>query len=591
MAGTDLAAIPAKHGVRMSIIGGLSNAISGIDAGKKALETISNNVSNVNTPGYARKVTEQTARAYAGAGGGVEVTNIRRQVDEFLQHSLRHSTSDKARAETYATYAESLETALGQPGQGNDLGVLAGRFRDAILRASATPADASLKRAVTDAAAALARALREAHAAAGKFRRQADDEIASSVTQVNAAAAEFVDINTQIRETRARGGGTGMLEDKRETILAKLGELVDYQTVDRGDGSFDLMLASGHMVDAKSTALLDFARSANMDGQISVAGTDVTGQIRSGKIRALLDARDALASNYMDDLDRFANLLSDEVNRIHNDATGVPGRASVVGSTVVDPAGQIDYGGNVRFFVISKEGRVLSTYDCAPTAPQTLADIAAGFSLAHATASVNGDRLQLSVDDQTSGATIGWVEISPATVALDGADTGKSLAHFLGLNNFLETVDGARDIDVRADIADNPALLSQGRLPAGVAAPELGSIVIGPSDGSTLTALVSRLDAPIVDAAGGSTDVPSSLVARGGALVARHAVTASNARSLADSQSLTFDQISARVSARSGVSIDQEMADLVLYQNAYNAAGRVLTVADQMYQLLTRIGS
>ena len=85
--------------------------------------------------------------------------------------------------------------------------------------------------------------------------------------------------------------------------------------------------------------------------------------------------------------------------------------------------------------------------------------------------------------------------------------------------------------------------------------------------------------------------MPISLIARSGALVSRHAVVATNARSASDAQQLILGQLGAKVSAGSGVSLDQEMAQLTVFQNAYNAAGRVLSVADQMYQMITRIGS
>lgn len=575
----------------MSIIGGLSNAISGLSAGKQALETISNNVSNVNTPGYARKVTELSVRAYVGGGGGgVRVDQITRQVDEFLQHTLRSSTSDNSRASTYAAYTESLESALGQPGQNNDIGVLTGQLRDALVRSATTPGDASLKGSVIDAANKLTKALRDAHAAATDLKRQADAEISSSITTVNNLVASLSEINKQIRETHARGADSGLLEDRRETMLDNLGRLVDYQTVDREDGSMDVILAGGHLVDDDGSKLLDFSTTLGMNGAITVGTTDVTSQIRSGKIRGLLDVRDALTSGYTSDLNNFATQLSDQINAIHNDGTGVPGRARIEGSTEVPAGSQLEYTGTLRFFVTSSDGRVLSTYDYSPAAPGTLDDLASGFSLQHATASVSNGKLSLTIDDISKGETISWVEVSPGTVIQDGTDSAKSLSQFLGLNDLLVSDGGAATLAVRSDIAADPLLLSQGRLPTGATPPALGSIVIGVSDGSTLTAIANKLATPSVDPANPNA-VPVSLIARSGALVSRHAVVATNARSASDAQQLILGQLSAKVSARSGVSLDQEMAQLTVFQNAYNAAGRVLSVADQMYQMLTRIGS
>jgi len=575
----------------MSIIGGLSNAISGLTAGKQALETISNNVSNVNTPGYARKVTELSVRAYVGGGGGgVRVDQITRQVDDYLQQSLRSSTSDNSRSSVYATYAESLEGALGQPGQSNDIGVLTGQLRDALVRSATTPGDASLKNSVVDAANKLTKALRDARTAATDLKRQADTEISTSISTVNTMVSGLSEINKQIRETRARGADSGLLEDRRETMLDSLGKLIDYQTVDRADGSFDIILAGGHLTQEDGSDLLSFSQTIGLNGAVKVGDTDVTSQIRSGKIRGLLDARDNLTSTYTTELDNFANLLADEVNAIHNDGTGVPGRATITGGTQVPTTAQLDYSGTLRFFVTSSDGRLLSTYDYSTSTPGTLSDLASGFSLRHATASVNNGKLNLAVDDLSSGATISWVEVAPGTVTFNGTDSGKSLSHFLGLNDFLVSDGTAANIGVRSDIDTNPSLISQGRLPAGTTPPALGSIIVGVSDGSTLTAIANKLAAPTIDPAHPAA-VAVSLIARSGALVSRHAVIATNARSASDAQQLILGQLGAKVSAGSGVSLDQEMAQLTVFQNAYNAAGRVLSVADQMYQMLTRIGS
>ncbi len=575
----------------MSIIGGLNNAISGLTAGKQALETISNNVSNVNTPGYARKVTELSVRAYTGGGGGgVRVEQITRQVDDYLQQSLRSSTSDTSRSSIYATYAESLESALGQPGQSNDIGVLTGQLRDALVRSATTPGDASLKSSVVDAANKLTKALRDARTAATDLKRQADTEISTSISTVNSMVEGLSGINKQIRETRARGADSGLLEDRRETMLDGLGKLIDYQTVDRGDGSFDIILAGGHLTDENGSNLLSFTQNIGLNGAVTVGNTDVTGQIRSGKIRGLLDVRDNLTSTYTADLDNFASQLAGEVNAIHNDGTGVPGRPVITGGTQVPATAQLDYSGTLRFFVTSSDGQVLSTYDYSTATPGTLSDLAAGLDLRHATATVSNGKLNLAVDDLSSGETISWVEVNPGTVTVDGADTGKSLSHFLGLNDFLVSAGNAANITVRADIAASPSLISQGRLPVGTTPPALGTIVVGVSDGSTLAAIANKLAAPTIDPAH-PTAVPISLIARSGALVSRHAVVATNARSASDAQQLILGQLGAKVSAGSGVSLDQEMAQLTVFQNAYNAAGRVLSVADQMYQMLTRIGS
>ena len=77
----------------MSISASLGNALSGLYAARSALDTISANVANANTVGYARKAVDLSARAdSSGAGGGVEVRSIVRFTDAFLPVSYTHVT-------------------------------------------------------------------------------------------------------------------------------------------------------------------------------------------------------------------------------------------------------------------------------------------------------------------------------------------------------------------------------------------------------------------------------------------------------------------------------------------------------------------
>ena len=140
----------------MSISSSLGNALSGLYAARAALDTISANVANANTVGYARKTVDLSVRADAGGAGGVEVRSIVRWTDAFLHDADVGASAEHGRSEAYATMASELDAALGEPGSGRDLSSLISKLRDAMTAATAAPQDVSKRRAVVDAADAVA---------------------------------------------------------------------------------------------------------------------------------------------------------------------------------------------------------------------------------------------------------------------------------------------------------------------------------------------------------------------------------------------------------------------------------------------------
>ena len=71
----------------MTLNGIMSAATSGLQVAQTGLRTVSDNIANVDTPGYIRKVADQTSVSYGGAGAGVTIAQIRLASDRFLQQA------------------------------------------------------------------------------------------------------------------------------------------------------------------------------------------------------------------------------------------------------------------------------------------------------------------------------------------------------------------------------------------------------------------------------------------------------------------------------------------------------------------------
>src|SRR5215467_3388205 len=99
----------------MSLGIALSNAVSGLQAAQAQLRAVSDNIANVNTPGYVRKVTDTAQRVVAGAGAGVEVLGVRRVTDQYLQMASLTAGSDSSRYDITSQFLDNAQSLFGDP--------------------------------------------------------------------------------------------------------------------------------------------------------------------------------------------------------------------------------------------------------------------------------------------------------------------------------------------------------------------------------------------------------------------------------------------------------------------------------------------
>src|ERR1700759_1697628 len=97
----------------------LSTATSGLMAAQTGLNTVSDNIANVNTPGYVRKTVDQQQLNVNGMGQGVQVTDVRRVTDQYLQLASLTAGSDSGRYDVYSQYLDNAQSLFGDPSSTN----------------------------------------------------------------------------------------------------------------------------------------------------------------------------------------------------------------------------------------------------------------------------------------------------------------------------------------------------------------------------------------------------------------------------------------------------------------------------------------
>lgn len=579
----------------MSLNIALFNALTGLQTNQAALQVTSNNVTNANTPGYTRKIVNQAHIAVAGQGAGVEIESIRRHVDEHLAKQLRTATSTLGSLGASDTYFQRIQDMFGTLSSDSSIGASITDLASQFEALAANPESVSQMLNVVSAAQAVTLELNTMSSDIQTLRFEADKEIAAAVDTINTRLAEIDQLNEEIARNKVLGQPTGDLEDKRDIALGKVAEQIDINYFTRSTGEVVIFTLSGRTLLNSDPAVLDHTPVSSMSASfvypgtidaIDVNGIDITTEIRSGRLAALIAMRDSTLPDLTAEISNLAASLRDEVNRIHNEGSGRPA-ATTLTSSRAQTGTAVSLAGTLRITLVNSDGT--EAYTAAVGAPGTLD--AAGFAAAinAALGGFGGSSATEAGGVVTIDGAAYGVVISGGTVDPGGGLPTTSVSDFLHLNDLFvgaDTLgfDNAAAIAVRSDIAANPALLSRGALQQD---PVTLAYYVSSGDNSVVQRLAARFNEQIsFSAAGGLPSTTSTFAGYGAAILS---LTSANYNSVSDrlaDETAVTAELEYRASSVSGVNLDEEMSNLVLYQNAYAASARLVSVVDELYDTL-----
>lgn len=303
-----------------NIFASLGAAARALEAQRAALDVAGQNIANVNTPGYSRRVVDFAAvppETPHSPGRGVDVIAVRALRDRRLDERLVNELPAEKR-EAAASQALSLvEGIVGMPGQSLDVHLT--RFFDAFSELAQTPTSAVSRQQVQLQGEALAAAFREMAGRLESSRRQIDRDIAAIVESVNEIAGRIASLNTAIAS--ASGQQRLHLEDEQSVAIRALAELLDVKIIARGEGGVDLAIARGQALVVGGTSYGVTATASPPSGLSQIVassdGTDVTSEIAGGRLGGLIRVRDASLPAYLEALDTIAYEIVGQVNAIH----------------------------------------------------------------------------------------------------------------------------------------------------------------------------------------------------------------------------------------------------------------------------------
>jgi flagellar hook-associated protein 1 FlgK len=303
--------------------------VSGLNAAQLALSTTEHNITNVNTAGFHRQQTVQTASTpmYTGAGfigQGVQVTTIRRVYSQFLESQLQQAQTQSSGLDTYLSQIQQIDNMLADPNAG--LSPALQDFFTAINGVVANPSSVASRQSVLSGAQALAARFQAMSTRFQEIRDGVNGQIASTVSVINSYAQQIASLNKQITVAQAvTSQPANDLLDQRDQLVTELNQQVRATVVTQSDGTFNVFIGNGQPLvvgqDASTLAVMPSPEDPQRtEVGLSTAGGTVMLQessLQGGNLGGLLAFRSESLDSAENALGRVALGLAQTFNDQH----------------------------------------------------------------------------------------------------------------------------------------------------------------------------------------------------------------------------------------------------------------------------------
>ncbi|MBS2781304.1 lateral flagellar hook-associated protein LfgK [Aeromonas salmonicida] len=292
----------------------LNIGFSGLNAAQIALNVTAQNIANVNTIGYSRQEAMMGSLSGFGRldnGMGVEVTGVRRITDDYLVSQHWRSRSSTGASYSFHQYINTTEQLLGSESMNIAKGL--DSFFASLSAALDSPETPAQRSQIVSSAGALANRFGQLNESMLTQEKQIDDQLNSTVSQVNSYLKQVAELNTQISEQASKGVNTSVLEDSREQIVRELSTFMEVRVNRQSDGSFSLSLPQGQpLVLAGSSSTLSLAGDS-LSLSFGPQSFDVP-KLHGGSLAGVIEYRTTVLRPLRDELNQIAKKLADDFN-------------------------------------------------------------------------------------------------------------------------------------------------------------------------------------------------------------------------------------------------------------------------------------
>jgi flagellar hook-associated protein 1 FlgK len=491
----------------MSLTAVLNTATSGMLAAQTALRTVSDNIANVNTPGYVRKTLDQSQLSVDGVGMGVRIDGVKRVTDQYLQLASLSAASDAGRWGVISQYLDNAQGLFGDPAGEN---FFFSRLDDIWSGFAAAANDPSSSLARTQAIFNTQDFFDEAGRINGQINelaRNLDAQVSADVSRASELLEEINRLNVDISRATVANADASGAQNIQSGLIDELSKLMNVRVNARTDGGVTIRSAEGIMLAGEGAAKLTYVRTDTSRGYITASPAFGSGlaqpiQIDAGEIRGLLDLRDVELPKLSDQLGEFVTRAAETINAAHNDSSTVPAPTSLVGKDTGQALATAfnNFSGQATVAVVNSAGVVQRQVAIDFTAGTMSIDGGAPASFGAASNIPAALNAALGAFGTASFAN-GVFTVSAAGgagVAIDEGTSdkaGKGFSHFFGLNDLVRTT--AYNYDTGLTTADPHGFTAGGQITVRLAQPDgkpINDVVVSVPAAANMSDLLASLN-------------------------------------------------------------------------------------------------
>ncbi|MBF0357699.1 MAG: flagellar hook-associated protein FlgK [Magnetococcales bacterium] len=580
----------------------LSVSKQGLFASQGNLQTISHNIANVNTPGYSRQTAnlESTPGDLGNPiGNGVRISEVTRQYDQLIQRREELGVAEVGRLETRDRFLGMIENVFNDL-DGDGLSQRLESFYTSADNLADNPTNTVGREELVVKADSLARYFDDMDESLSEVALPIDQEISLVLDDINVRLTALRDINSTIVANDNTHPALDLKDQRRQMVL-ELGQIIDIRTFELPGDGLQIVTSQGQELLVDTVYAAEFKRSADVDVNgfmgIEVGGREfgINGKIAGGNLKGLLEIRDEVlygTDGYITRLESIADEVRFQVNKIHSQ--------SVNQNLYTAQTGIIELGGNLDTAISSLITDSSDTnYNNAPVdlsrvVPGTITfasgvdeDNLTTVSTVNITTNMTLREIKDAINN--SGAVNAsiisegdeqFLEIEAPSGRLFGvaSDTSNVLAA-LGVGGIFSGT-GSNDMAVSADLMADSKLLGIGQLNVDDSTDPVTVTFDDGHSGGALALGALRNSKFTID--GDTTTITghyARLVGELGSLVRQDKESL-----IAQTSAQNF--ISDLQESISGVSLEEELTDLIRFQRAFQASSKMVGVADELMQTI-----
>ncbi|GAB6107649.1 flagellar hook-associated protein FlgK [Fusibacter bizertensis] len=541
---------------------GLNTALSGLFANQRSLGIVSHNIANANTEGYSRQVMNTKAyqpQVLPGGMGtlgvGVDVTAVKQIRDNYLDFKYRVENSVKGEWDARASVLTELEGIFNEPSD-SSIAKLMDQYYESLQSLQKNPENLTARTLVRQNTIALAEGTRRISTMLKDLQSDLNFQFKSAVGEVNSLADQIAKLNETIYKAELEGGVANDVRDQRNVLVDKLSELVNVDYYEDEQNRFFVLVGGQQLVAHYRSDTLELVpreNKVNPDDDDEIMDVQWSNgnklNVTSGKLIGLKDVRDNITGDnkgipyYVDKLNEFIDTFTSTFNNIHEGGYGLDGST-----------------GNYMFTINNmttaeyKDYLINKGLDGLP-ATEITSSVMSGVS------ALPEDEQQNKINDNISKILANNPKYQDKVVRLiDG-------------KYYIVDQMKASDVTIAKDLED------LNKFAAGTNLEDL------PGDGTNILKLIETRHNVKLYEWGAPEDYIKSLVSNLG-------VDASEANRMSKNQALLVNDYGTSRDSIMGVSLDEEMANMIKFQTAYNANARMVNVFDEMLDLVVnRLGT